>query len=591
MIRHGDCREVMAAMDANSVDAIVTDPPYGLSFMGKGWDKGVPGVEFWQAAIRVMKPGAYLLAFGGTRTFHRMAVAIEDAGFEIRDTLSWLYGQGFPKSLDVGKAIDKMAGAEREVVGQNAYASRRPRKEYQHQQEWGATLGGADSTLITAPATDAAKQWDGWGSALKPSTEPIIAAVKPFDIPGDYAIIDRNLSAIAEAICERIAKNAAASSPLTRHGLDEAKAGSVPTPAPTNTGGSHKSETQTGQVAATSLAADTSASTSDAASIALNMISLWRRILADACEVVNTSTTEMVSSLTTDLKTWSLLLSRITAESMLHAVLNPSGASASVIAAVELSNAVSVKLNAILVLTVPASVTEGNELRPDIEFICMARKPLAESTIAANVLTHGTGAINVDACRIGTDTVKLTSYSSQKGEGHFGFRGGHAGQEYETREGTGRWPANVVLDDEAGRMVGDAARFFYTAKASRSERNAGLEGMPERATGAMVGNMEDSSRLGGDGSPIRTPYRQNHHPTVKPISLMRWLVRLVTPPGGIVLDPFAGSGTTGCAAALEGVNFIGIEQEAEYVAIAERRIAHWANTNRQPALIMDQEAS
>jgi DNA modification methylase len=113
----GDCREVMASMDAASVDAIVTDPPYGLGFMGKGWDHAVPGVEFWSEALRVAKPGAHLLAFGGTRLFHRLVSAVEDAGWEVRDTLMWVYGSGFPKSLDVSKAIDKMAGAEREVVG------------------------------------------------------------------------------------------------------------------------------------------------------------------------------------------------------------------------------------------------------------------------------------------------------------------------------------------------------------------------------------------------------------------------------------------------------------------------------------------
>jgi site-specific DNA-methyltransferase (adenine-specific) len=189
----------------------------------------------------------------------------------------------------------------------------------------------------------------------------------------------------------------------------------------------------------------------------------------------------------------------------------------------------------------------------------------------------------------------------------------------------GRWPANVILDEDAAALLdatvgerktggpqsgkvytndrpsvgygggfdgsrkvsgftdtGGPSRFMYTAKASRSERNAGLDGMPERATAAMQGNLVDGQRLGGDGSPIRTPMRQNHHPTVKPIALMRWLVRLVTPPGGLILDPFAGSGSTGCAAALEGFQFVGIEQSEEYAAIAERRIAYWAANGNRP---------
>jgi len=174
---HGDCRAVMAGMPAASVDAVVCDPPYGLSFMGKDWDHGIPGVAFWSAALRVAKPGAHLLAFGGTRTFHRLAVAIEDAGWEIRDTVMWVYGSGFPKSHNVGKGIDKAAGAEREVVGSRI-------------KKAGDITGGnfkrdtayGDVVLHdTAPATAAARQWDGWGTALKPAWEPIIVARKPLE--------------------------------------------------------------------------------------------------------------------------------------------------------------------------------------------------------------------------------------------------------------------------------------------------------------------------------------------------------------------------------------------------------------------------
>jgi hypothetical protein len=180
----GDCREVMATLDAESVDAIVSDPPYGLSFMGKGWDHSVPGVEFWEAALRVAKPGAHLLAFGGTRLFHRLAVAIEDAGWEIRDTLMWVYGSGFPKSHDVSKAIDKAAGAKREVV-----ETRRVKGGgMEHVNRTNAGMHGyrpdgyqkGENVLdITAPSTDLAKKYAGWGTALKPAWEPIIMARKP----------------------------------------------------------------------------------------------------------------------------------------------------------------------------------------------------------------------------------------------------------------------------------------------------------------------------------------------------------------------------------------------------------------------------
>jgi len=176
----GDCLKVMAAMEPNSVDAIVTDPPYGLEFMGKEWDHGVPGIHFWTEAIRVAKPGAHLLAFGGTRRFHRLACAIEDAGWEIRDTIMWVYGSGFPKSHDVSKAIDKAAGAERDIVCQDRYAKNHPNpRGLVVGQNYGTDMNPARP--ITAPATDAAKQWDGWGTALKPAWEPIIVARKPLE--------------------------------------------------------------------------------------------------------------------------------------------------------------------------------------------------------------------------------------------------------------------------------------------------------------------------------------------------------------------------------------------------------------------------
>jgi DNA modification methylase len=322
-VHHGDCREVMATMDAASVDAIVTDPPYGLAFMGKGWDHAVPGAEFWAEALRVAKPGAHLVAFGGTRTFHRLACAIEDAGWEVRDTLSWLYGNGFPKS---------------------------------HNGSWG-------------------------GTALKPAWEPII----------------------------------------------------------------------------------------------------------------------------------------------------------------------------------------------------LARKPLV-GTVAANVALHGTGALNVDGCRVGTDggTAKGT-FPKEPSNGTYG--NGINGACEIVDIGKGRWPANVVLDEDAAAQVGEPSRFFYTAKASRSEREAGLDGMVSRAVGSL--NMRTNAHAHATGN--ATSPAANHHPTVKPIALMRWLCRLVTPPGGVVLDPFTGSGTTGCAAALEGFRFVGIEREAEYVVIAKRRIANW-ESERDPQI-------
>ena len=175
---HGDCLSVLPTLDAGSVDSVVTDPPYGLSFMGKHWDYDVPGVGAWASCLRALKPGGHLLAFAGTRTQHRMAVNIEDAGFDVRDMIAWVYGSGFPKSLDVSKAIDKAAGAERDVVGISHHSANRT-------QSMGSTpfvgVDGEGQRFVTAPATDAARQWSGWGTALKPAMEPITVARKPLD--------------------------------------------------------------------------------------------------------------------------------------------------------------------------------------------------------------------------------------------------------------------------------------------------------------------------------------------------------------------------------------------------------------------------
>jgi site-specific DNA-methyltransferase (adenine-specific) len=329
----GDCLDALRQLPDASVDAVVTDPPYGLSFMGKKWDYDVPTVEVWAECLRVLKPGGHLLAFAGTRTQHRMAVRIEDAGFEIRDMIAWVYGSGFPKSLDVSKAIDKAAGAEREVVGFQARGN---------SVNTDFMSGGNN---ITAPATDAARYWAGWGTALKPALEPVT----------------------------------------------------------------------------------------------------------------------------------------------------------------------------------------------------VARKPLS-GTVAATVLEHGTGALNVDGCRVGADGGTRKTPSEQKSvtDSVGGYLNAACGAQI---DGLGRWPANLIHDggDEAAGLLGEAARFFYSPKADGTDRNEGTDA-------------------------------RNIHPTVKPTDLMQYLCRLVTPPGGTVLDPFMGSGSTGKAAQMEGFRFIGCERDPDYFAIAKARI-------------------
>ena len=386
-LHHGNCLDILRTMPDCSIDAVVTDPPYGLSFMGKRWDYDVPSTEIWAECLRVLKPGGYLLAFAGTRTQHRMAVRIEDAGFEIRDMLAWMYGSGFPKSHNVSIAIDKAAGAKREVVGQwKPTGTARPSKGKSHSAAKTTADCGYDPDInavidITSPATDAAKQWQGWGTALKPAMEPITMARKPF-----------------------------------------------------------------------------------------------------------------------------------------------------------------------------------------------------KATVAQNVQEWGTGAINIDACRIETDNnLNGGGYSGGTPKTMFSGLGRLQPDQYIQPEG--RWPANVMHDGSAEILqgMGEAARFFYTPKACKDDRDDGCDAIEARVTRCME-NPDTRDRP--------TPMKSNFHPTVKPTDLMRYLCRMVTPTGGIVLDPFTGSGSTGRGAVLEGFRFIGCEMDADYIEIAKARILA-AEKAYQPCLIFD----
>jgi site-specific DNA-methyltransferase (adenine-specific) len=385
-------------MEPNSIDAVTTDSPYGLEFMNKGWDRGVPTVEYWELCLMVAKPGAHLLAFGGTRTYHRLACAIEDAGWEIRDCLMWLYGSGFKKGLDIGKAIDELKGETREVIGSKLGMPGMSKDGSNQSFDSSINTYGSGSVLstdITEPKPKEAIQWDGWHTGLTPAWEPIILARK-----------------------------------------------SIPT------------------------------------------------------------------------------------------------------------------------------------------------------TIAKNVLEYGTGGINIDGCRIeaGPDHEQKCKSVIGLNSNRNGACFGEWKQERTDASGKGRWPKNVILDEESAAMLdeqsgvsrsvqgkprkgtngdgwgmsktgteytdsGGASRFFYTAKSSKSEREGGLAHMPDAYQRGQT-------------------KRKNTHPTVKPIDLMRYLVRLITPLGGTVLDPFAGSGSTIVAAKIEGFNGIGIEKEKEYVNIARHRVEH-----------------
>jgi site-specific DNA-methyltransferase (adenine-specific) len=413
----GNNLDILPTLADNSMDSIVTDPPYELGFMGKKWDSsGIAySVELWRECLRVLKPGGHLLSFGGTRTWHRVAVGIEDAGFEVRDSIAWMYGSGFPKSLDVSKAINKTAGVEYEAKPASGVGF------------MNSSDDGYNTTLNqlsqVGESTPEAKQWEGWGTALKPAFEPIV----------------------------------------------------------------------------------------------------------------------------------------------------------------------------------------------------VARKPLI-GTVAANVLEHGTGALNIDGSRImANDQEKLEknwnrNQSIAAQEGRNSMSGGLNAIDLSGYKPQGRWPANVILDEYSAELLdeqsgtsksptgiitqggkagggydigssdgtrntkfqghgdsGGASRFFYVAKASKRDRNEGLEDLdPQRHS-----DREKSDGAGGENPRNRTnEAKQNFHPTVKPTQLMRYLVKLVTPPGGTVLDPFTGSGSTGKAAILEGFRFIGCELTEDYIPILEGRLKH-----------------
>lgn len=411
----GKCEDVLTGWEADSFSAVVGDPPYELGFMGKSWDaSGIAySVPMWREVLRVCRPGAHILSFGGTRTYHRMVCAIEDAGFGIRDQLQWLYGSGFPKALDAAKAIDKELGAEREVIGKNPTWREAKRNNVIMEPVRG---GGAE--VLTATSSDEAKQWEGFKSALKPACEPI----------------------------------------------------------------------------------------------------------------------------------------------------------------------------------------------------CLARKPLSEKNIAKNLLRWGTGCLNIDGCRIEgqMDGVWGTSNATVNRDRKFNASPDMGGYKSSPHD-LGRYPSNVIIDEQVAAELdaanpqttssggksghdgaysggwredhygdtkpglgdrGGPSRYFYCAKASKSERNAGLDHLQPQVKVFNGQSAEPSKDMKDVEQRFTTQPSPNSHPTVKPIKLMRYLCRLVTPPGGIILDPFCGSGSTLVAAVHEGFSAVGIDMDPHYLEIAAGRIEH-----------------
>jgi DNA modification methylase len=474
---NADCIEAMKAMPDNSVDAIVTDPPYELGFMGKSWDaSGIAfNIEVWQEALRVIKPGGHLIAFSGSRTYHRMAVAIEDAGFQIRDQIMWVYGSGFPKSHNISKGIDKNNGETGRLLKFTNWMRTTGLKAKQLDEATETNMGGHYLTTASQPAIPTVAMWQ--------VIRPLIA-----DVPEWVDELVQRIEAEREVV------------------------------------GQHKTD----------------------------MGGLGGERLGNAGGNITTASTPAAQQ-------WD---------------------------------------------------GWGTALKPAHEPMVLARKPL-EGTVANNVLTYGVGGLNIDGTRVG-ETVETWPASRSYAPGQ--IQPGGKGKTQATGDvPPGRFPANFIHDgsDEVvglfpdtktgsikpykhnnastiygggkglqlgeitGNHTGDsgsAARFFYCAKASKKDRNEGLDALPLQRRAGLMGADNDNDNLDPVSERFRTQPSANHHPTVKPTTLMQYLVRLVTPPNGIVLDPFMGSGSTGKACAYEGFDFIGIDQSAEYVAIAQARI-------------------
>jgi DNA modification methylase len=476
---HGDSIETMRELPDNSIDSIVTDPPYGLGFMGKAWDALPPGEEWAAECLRVLKPGGHLLAFGGSRTWHRLAVAVEDAGFEIRDSIAWLYGSGFPKSLDVSKAIDKARDDKADVYSVTAQiATLRDAAGMTNRdldEACGLDSGGASAAHWTAPA--AAKQ-------------PRIPTVEQWSF-----------------LRELLNPDAALESEVWR--LNSRK-------------GAPGEAWQEAEVTGVKEGA----------------MSGWD--MDGGTKFVDRELKAPNSDAAAQWQGW------------------------------------------------------GTALKPAFEPVVVARKPFP-GTVAANVQTWGTGALNIDATRIGLDGEKppTGSGAAQTGTVAHGDRASLEGGSVTPI--AGRWPANVVLDETTAPLLDQQSGVLksggYPPEGGQRSQVSTF-GKPnsrgEAKFGASEGGASRFFKVAEPDVPFlyaaKAPKRERPvvdgvaHPTVKPLALMRWLVKLVTPPGGVVLDPFEGSGTTLEACLLEGFNHVGIEREADYLPMIMARIDRQAGT-------------
>ena len=578
-IIQGDCLDVMKTLETNSVDSIVSDPPYGISFMGKKWDYDIPSVEVWQECLRVLKPGGHILIACGTRTQHRMAVNIEDAGFELRDIICWLTGQGMPKSLNIGKKIDQIQGNEREVVGKEKGAGTTGDNQVGNQTFVAKNQyknGTHDITKGNSP-------YEGLGTAIKPAWEAWTLARKPLDSSSNIEynigiIVNKIILCLSQLNVLTAEKNSESNQKELKEDVNIAQW----------TVGENINTLEDLFVAMDMLQLKLKEDSN------LNIVLSWLNILAGIWSLVNTATTKTEINLITELKIlklmeWENILVNITQKK--DSQIN--GLNANVSDAVSLFNVLRMKLNDIFSHTAQENVSSVQlDPRVNMELWTLARKPLSEKTIAENVLKWGTGGINIDGCRVGETGARTNS------NGKRSMYGGNSLLEskthnFKTKEHNyGRYPANLIHSGEE-----EVVSKFPDSKAGKNKGEGSKSGgIWQKSTGKPAGQ-----EYGDNGSASRffkqcefteadriiyTPKaskaerkytdengkeQYSNHPTHKPVKLMCYLVRLITPKGGTCLDPYTGSGSTGIACKEEGFDFIGIEMEEQYCEIAGAR--------------------
>jgi site-specific DNA-methyltransferase (adenine-specific) len=569
----GDCLDKLKELEDNSVDSIVTDPPYGLSFMGKQWDYDVPSVDIWKECLRVLKPGGHLLAFAGSRTYHRMAVRIEDAGFEIRDMISWLYGSGFPKSMDISKQIDKKFGKldEREVVGikgLNSYKS----KEDGYSRHKGLREDFDKVNELTSPATDEAKQWSGWGTALKPAHEPVVMARKPLE---ENTVVDNVLKWGTGGINideSRISTDEDQRRPSKggENGLNNTNTfkirertveeqpkheGRFPANLILDEEAGEMLDEQTGVLSSGFMKAGTARLMSDNPN--KNTYGKWNpdTVANDTYGDSGGASRFFYSPETDNINDdiWQHPLNVSTAQKSLYQQEQVDDFVASLVAIRDNREDKQLR-NMILPFMNEMQIVLKNTTEKDITKIILLGEKFSQElqlTITEKLKEFPVKYVEIQKLiNIMMIIQNLLSID--------GF--------------VENITSNTILSSMVLGDRGSLTRFKYCPKVSKSERNEGLDEFPFGEAPATGRSKPAPGMISAIGQP-----RQNIHPTVKPVDLMLYLIRLVTPKGGVTLDPFMGSGSSGKAAVRGGFDFIGIEREDEYFKIAEARIEYEIN--------------